>query len=492
MSVDLLPRLRARGVATPDYDLNSVEIGVAHIGLGAFHRAHQAVFFDDALRHSRTLGICATSPHDPAAAQALAAQDGLFTVTTCAAARETRVVGAIRAAFAPADPGFIARASAPTTRLITLTVTEKGYCRAGDGGLDVDYPGIRADLAGGAKDQTMPGLLVRILEARRAAAAGPVAVVSCDNLPGNGAALRRVAVEFARARNGGLGSWIEDHVLFPDTMVDSITPASDAALHAHLEMEYGVSDACAVQREPFSAWVIDRQADVFAPELAGAGVVFAKDVSAHERAKLRLLNGPHSALAYLGLLCGRSTVAEAMDEPDLAAFVRAMMDEEIAPLLSRTLGPEPSAYSADILARFRNPGIVHRLSQIAMDGSQKLPVRIVASMAEAIAAGRKVDRLGTVLGAWFRFAVREAAAGRTLQDPLGEAMLACARKCTGDAEADALRLLAVSRIAEHDLGAHPAFRQSLIQGYVRAQTLEREGPRALRMNPSAPAADPQR
>ncbi|MDB5455395.1 MAG: Mannitol dehydrogenase domain, partial [Caulobacter sp.] len=359
------------GVALPAYDRDKVKIGVVHFGPGAFHRAHQAFYFDQLLAADPRWGICAVSLKSPGVRDALTPQDGLYTLAQLDQETTFRVVGSIvEVLVAPEDPeGVFARLAAPTTRLVSLTVTEKGYCLTGDGQLDEAHPDIVHDLADPRSPVSAVGYLVEGLRRRFAVGLAPYAVVACDNLADNGWRLKAAVVAFAQHFDPALAAWIEAQGRFPRTMVDSITPATDDALRARVEAAIGLEDAWPIQREAFTQWVVEDVLGPDAPDLASVGVTLTDDVRGFERAKLRLLNGPHSTLAYLGLLQGHETVFEAASDPELASFVRAMMVEDIIPSLTAPRGLDLEVYADAILARFRNPEIRHLLAQIAWDGS---------------------------------------------------------------------------------------------------------------------------
>jgi fructuronate reductase len=306
-------------------------------------------------------------------------------------------------------------------------VTEKGYHLTADGGLDFDDPAVARDLRREGPPVTLVGCLVHGLARRRAAGVSGPTLLSCDNLAANGRRLSRAVMDFAGASDPGLAAWIEAEVRFPCSMVDAITPATDDALRGRVRGETGLEDAWPVQREAFAQWVVE---DSFAgerPPLERAGVQVVGSVAAFEEAKLRLLNGAHSTLAYLGLMLGRETTFDAMADPDLARFVERLMREDIAPELRSAPGLHLPAYIDAVLARFRNPAIRHLLSQIAWDGSQKLPFRLVASSLDALEDGRSVDRLLLPLAAWLRFVSLERPPAPPLVDPLAERLTELAR-----------------------------------------------------------------
>ncbi|WP_347340384.1 mannitol dehydrogenase family protein [Phenylobacterium glaciei] len=390
---------------------------MVHFGPGAFHRAHQAWYFDEMLGAGHDLAVAPVALRSGGVRAALAPQDGLYVLATREAQPSYRVIGSLKAVLTASETPEAVFAHLMTARLVTATVTEKGYCLAPSGDLDLAHPDIIHDLARPAVPVSLIGWLAEGLSRRRVAGLAPFVTLSCDNLSDNGGKLGRAVVTFARALGDeALADWIKGEAVFPSSMVDSITPATDDLLRAEVEAATGLTDAWPVQREGFIQWVVEDRLGDLSPAFAAAGVTLAADVAAFERAKLRLLNGAHSTLAYAGLLKGHETVSQAMADPDLAAFVEAMMVEDIAPTLKPTPDLDVPAYIDAILARFRNPAIVHKLSQIAWDGSQKLPVRILETTADALAAGRSVARLAVPVAAWMKFI--ESRDGQEIVDPL--------------------------------------------------------------------------
>jgi fructuronate reductase len=448
------------GVARPAYDPAGVRIGVVHFGPGAFHRAHQAAYLDALLAGDPRWGICGVSLKSPGVRDALTPQDGLYALAQLDTETRFQVIGALRellvASEAPA--AVFARLGDPETRLVTLTVTEKGYCLDGGGALDLSHPDIRHDLAGKGPPASVIGWLAEGLKRRRAAGLAPFTVLSCDNLTGNGGKLGRAVAAFARQTDPALAAWIAAEARFPDSMVDSITPATDDACRAMVVGALGLEDAWPIQREAFTQWVVEDNLGSDAPDLASVGVILTDDVTGFERAKLRLLNGPHSALAYLGLLKGHETVAEAMADPDLAAFAAALMTQDVIPTLTAPRGLDLAAYAADILARFRNPAIRHKLSQIAWDGSQKLPFRLLGTVSDLLAQGRPIDRPALALAAWMRFVERQAKAGLAIVDPLADRLAALA---PGPAA-----FLAMEAVFPAHLTADDRFRAAVEEAYA--------------------------
>jgi fructuronate reductase len=456
------------GVALPAYDRDKVTVGVVHFGPGAFHRAHQAFYFDQLLAQDPRWGICAVSLKSPGVRDALGPQDGLYTLAQLDAETTFRVVGSIlEVMVAPEDPPSVfARLAAPTTRMVTLTVTEKGYCLTGEGKLDTAHPDIVHDLAHPRDPVSAVGYVVEGLRRRFQAGLPPYAVVACDNLADNGWRLKAAVVAFAEIIDPVLAGWIEGEGRFPRTMVDSITPATDDALRARVEAATGLSDAWPIQREAFTQWVVEDVLGAHAPDLASVGVTLTDDVRGFERAKLRLLNGVHSTIAYAGLLKGHETVFEAISDPALAKIAEDLMVQDIIPTLTAPRGLDLAAYAQAILARFRNPEIRHLLSQIAWDGSQKLPFRILGTVADALEAGRSVDRLALPLAAWMHFIRRRAAEGVKIVDPLAERLVETAAACTGDAAGDVAQFLKLEPVFSREQAGNAVFVAALEKAYA--------------------------
>ena len=443
-------------------------VGIVHFGPGAFHRAHQAAYIDTLLQHDPRWAIAAVSMRSRGTVEALEQQDGLYTLAIRDAESEMRVIGAHRRFLAPdAAAQKHALLADPAVGLVTTTVTEKGYCLGGDGTLDRNHPDIVHDLGGAAVPASVIGWIVAGLAARRDAGVAPFVPMPCDNLASNGAKLHAALVAFARARDAGLADWIAGEVRVPSTMVDSITPASDEALYAAVADTIGLEDRAAVQRERFTQWVIE-DIGAIGPDLGGAGATVTGDVAGYEKAKLRILNGAHSTLAYLGLLRGHASVAAAMADADLARFVDAMIRHDIMPMLPAVPGLDLDRYRADVLARFRNPAIVHRLDQIAQDGSQKLPYRLGDTLAANRAEGRMPAHVVAALGGWAAFLIARTAQGHAIVDPAGDRLAAAAQG------ADPVTL--VRRLAEAGLGLPPqvAGDPPLLAAIERAATAAHE------------------
>jgi len=405
-------------VARPIYQRRDTRIGIVHLGVGAFHRAHQAVYVDDLLTDDPDWAICGVSLHSSDVRDALRPQDGLYTLALLSEQPSLRVIGSVRELLCARDEraAVLARLADPGVRLVTLTITEKGYCLSGDD-LDFAHPEIAHDLASPDTPNGAIGHLVAGLHQRRKLGIAPYTVLSCDNLADNGGRLRHAVLQYAQQIDAGLARWIEAEVAFPRSMVDSITPATDETFRARVAQQLGCIDAWPVQREPYAQWVVEDRFCNGRPAFERAGVTMSDDIAGYDRAKLRLLNGPHSALAYLGSLLEIETVAEAMAEPLLAGFVERLMREDIVPSLDAPRGFDPGVYIDAILARFRNPAIRHRLSQIAWDGSQKRSPRTGRSMPCACRSRRGCTSCAGRRATAWRWSIRSTMCCRALGVP---------------------------------------------------------------------------
>jgi fructuronate reductase len=477
-----LPQVTAPGVRLPAVDPAAVTVGQVHLGLGAFHRAHQAVFTEDAAAATGEdrWGIVGVTQRSARVVDQLVPQDGLYGVLTKSADETSlRLIGSLRdVAFPGVDtPRVLGALAAPTTHVVTLTVTEKGYRRAADGGPDLADPDLAADLEaladelrGGRSDvpaRSPIGLLLRGLAWRARADAGPVTVVCCDNLADNGAVLASLVAATLDSVAGGdrLRAWIETSVRFPGTMVDRIVPATTDAHRAEAAALLGLMDAGLVVGEPFTQWVVE---DAFAgprPAWDLVGATLTADVAPYERAKLRILNASHSTLAYLGALRGHATIAQAVADPDLVAAVRALVDEDVLPTLVAPEGMDLARYRDDVLARFANPNTGHTTVQVAMDGSQKLPHRLLGTVRDRLAEGANPAAAALTVAAWIAY-VRASTQGELvvdgraveLDDPMAPALAAAA---AGPLDSLADRMLDVRAVFGADLAEHPGFRAAV-------------------------------
>ncbi|WP_049643838.1 mannitol dehydrogenase family protein [Candidatus Rhodobacter oscarellae] len=435
--------------------------GIVHLGPGAFFRAFVAPYTADAVAaHGGDWGITAVSLQSPRARDQLGPQGGAYTsVTMGPEGEEARVIEVIQDVLvAPEDPHAVQQALvAPETKIVTLTITEKGY-RVPDLS-DDDWP------------RTAIGLLVTALGERWRLGRRPITILSCDNLPDNGAATKAACLALARRLDETFAQWVADNIRFPSCMVDRITPATTQADLDRLEAQLGYRDEALVLHEPFRQWVIE---DNFAgprPAWEAGGAQFVRSVGAHEAMKLRCLNGTHSALAYLGYLGGHEAISDAVADPVYAGLCRYLWDEEILPSLDPPEGEDLPAYTAALLGRYQNPAIRHRTWQIAMDGSQKLPQRILGTIADNLAAGRPIAGLALVVAGWMRYVggVDEAGADIDVRDPMAAALRAAH---TGDPVAN---LLTIEAVFEPALAGDARFRAAVATAY---DTIVTHGARA--------------
>lgn len=458
--------------------------GIVHLGVGAFHRAHQAVFTEDALAAAGGgWGIAAVAPRSRAVIDRLAEQDLLYSVTSLSAGTaETRVVGVLAEALhAPSDPeAVVGRIADPAIRIVTLTVTEKGYhLDPASGGLRAGDPEVLADLSGARPPGTIPGLLARGL-ARRAQAEGPpLALLSCDNLARNGRRLAAVVGDALDRLHPLLPdearAWVEANVTFPSSMVDRVVPAPGDAIRARAAAALGVEDLAALEAEPFAQWVIQDAFPAGRPawELAGAELV--EDVTAWEELKLRVLNGLHSTLAYLGALAGCATVEQALALPGMRELLARLLREDVVPTLAPPPGVDPERYGEAVLERFANPLIGYRTLQVAMDGSQKLPQRLLPTIAERLRAGAAPRWAALALAGWMRFVTGrdDRGAPLPLDDPLAERLGATAASAQPHGpRALAEALLGIAEVFPEELRDDPVLLDLLAEWLA---ALQREG-----------------
>jgi fructuronate reductase len=411
-TLHLLPK----AVAPPGYDRSAVRPGIVHLGVGGFHRAHQAVFTDDCLAAGALdWGITAASLRSPTTRDALAPQDGLYTLALRENDSQTlRVVGTIgHILVAPENPqALIAAMADPAVRIVSLTITEKGYgANVASGDLNLADAAIQHDLMNPNLPRSALGVVAAALKRRRAAGVPPLTLLSCDNLAGNGQVLGRVLGQFAASTDADFGRFVVENVTCPSCMVDRIVPATTDADRALIATQLGMQDAWPVLAEPFFQWVIEDHFPSGRPDWEASGVEFAADVAPYETMKLRLLNGAHSTIAAFGRVAGFATVAEAMASPVVRAFVQAYW-RQVAPTIAP--GIDVAAYTKRLVARFDNTSLNHKCAQIATDASLKVPQRIVAPLRELLAAGRPADLPIFALALWIRSCLGRDEAGRDL------------------------------------------------------------------------------
>tara|TARA_R110002153_G_scaffold32008_5_gene97062 strand:+ start:6113 stop:7597 length:1485 start_codon:yes stop_codon:yes gene_type:complete len=415
-------------VIYPSYKRDDINIGIVHLGLGAFHRSHQAMYTEQLLnlQGGGNWGICAVSFRNEALQAQLNSQDCLYTMAVLDVEDSFQVVGAIKEVLVVKNEASVVleRMAAETTKIVSLTVTEKGYCLNTDGVLDEALPSIINDLASPENPSTAIGLLVAALNIRFKNAIKPFNVIACDNLPDNGRKLKSAVIQFASHISKELAQWIDKEVQFPNTMVDSITPKTEQATIDLIDTKLGLVDSAPVQRELFTQWVIEECPHFERPEWEKVGVIFTDNVESFENAKLRILNGLHSALAYIGLLVGYETVYQAISDKNIKSFLVGLVDNEIIPTIEAPKGLDLHDYSRAIIARFENPKIKHLLSQIACDGSIKIPVRTLAPIQNNVLANRSTKSLSVVVAAWIHFIGFSFVNKHALHDPKAKELFA--------------------------------------------------------------------
>jgi len=396
-------------VRRPSYDRRKLKPGIVHIGVGGFFRAHQAVFADDLLENGGDpqWSYCGVGllPGDARMRDALQSQDFLYTmVERDGTASRPRVIGSvIDYLFAPDDPTrVIEKLASPETRIISLTITEGGYhINQKTGRFDLDHPDVRFDLANPARPRGIFGFLAESLRQRMLDHGNPVTLMSCDNIQGNGDLLKRHLLAYAEQLDPKLAVWITAGCSFPNSMVDRITPGTTEDDRAMVRNEIGIDDKWPVMTESFAQWVLEDHFVAGRPAWERCGIQFTEDVAAYEKIKLRILNGSHQALCYIGLLRGHTYVHEAATDPDIHKLVQLMLQREVIPSLSAMPGMELGAYQAKVLARFSNAAIRDPLARISIYGASGIPQFLIPSIEDQLKRG-PVTWLGFVIASWFR------------------------------------------------------------------------------------------
>jgi fructuronate reductase len=452
-------------VRKPSYDVGAVETGIVHLGLGAFHRAHQAVYTDDVLQSGDLRwGIVGASLRAADTRDALQPQDWLYTVAEADQSGERlRVIGSLKdVVVAPENPAaLIAAMCQPSVKIISMTVTEKGYCHdPATGELNEAHPDIQHDLANPANPRSAPGFIARAIELRRKNNLAPFTVLCCDNLPSNGHTVHKVVSRLGQMQSAELGTYIQNEIAFPSTMVDRIVPATTDQDRTRIAAALSAQDNWPVMTEAFTQWVVEDRFPSGRPDWAAT---FVSDVGPFETMKLRLLNGSHSCIAYLGYLAGHETVAAAMQDADLAHFVRRLMDEEAAPTLKVPGGTDVEGYKAALINRFHNPALHHRTWQIAMDGSQKLPQRLLGTARDRLKSGASIDCIALGVAAWMRYVMGTDEKGQSIdvRDPLRDELRKRADAAGLVASQLAPALLRIEKIFGKDLADNQRFGSSV-------------------------------
>ncbi|MBU6455334.1 MAG: mannitol dehydrogenase family protein [Cyanobacteria bacterium REEB67] len=420
----------------PGYNREAITVGIMHIGVGGFHRSHQALYIDDLLQkhNEKDWAICGVGimPQDAAMHKALSLQDCLYTlVEQDNNSASARLIGSLTEyIFGYENPALVfERMADPNIKIVSLTATEGGYCfNQSTGALELNHPGIQHDLKNPGSPRTIFGYLAGGLEQRRRAGMPPFTVLSCDNLQGNGHVIRRTLTAFCREISLELARFVETHVSFPNCMVDRITPATTDAQRQYIQDHYGLIDAYPVVSEPFKQWVIEDHFSQGRPPLELVGVQFTNDVAPYEKMKIRLLNATHSAMGYLGYLCGYRYIYEIAQAKEFQPYLQKLMDLEVTPLVPAVPGVNLSDYKGSLMERFSNENIKDQALRICMDGSSKLPKFILPSIKEELERGGPITRLTLCIASWMRFltGVDEDDQPIPIDDPLAEKLKALA------------------------------------------------------------------
>ena len=450
----------------PAYDLDAVAVGHAHIGPGVFHRAHQAVYADRAIaRGTRTAGICAISMRSARLRDALTPQDLLYTCVEIGAGEPVlRVIGSIREVlFADDVEAIVARLTDPAIRVVTISATEAAYCIApATRTIDTSLPEVTHDLADPSRPRTVPGLLLAALARRKQFGVAPFAVVPCDNLQDNGTLAREAVRGLAAHRDRRLAAWIEGEVPFCSTMVDRIVPTTTEAHVALVTERTGVVDVWPVVTEPFTQWVVQRHPAVDLAAWEDAGVEVVDDVAAHEQLKLRVVNGAHSALAYLGLRAGHGTISAALADPPITAFVRRLLADEVLPTVAAPKRTDVVSYADVALGRFANAALGYSTVKVAADGSIKLGQRLIPTARDLLDRGRSVTAIATVVAAWMWCLFGPRAEQLDVPDPQRDALRASVAGDRGDHRAIVTRLLGTDAVFG-PTGSEPTFVEAVLR-----------------------------
>jgi len=460
----------------PNYDRSALRTRIVHIGFGAFHRAHQALCSDLlASDHHSDWGICEVNLNSGELITALRAQSLLYSVTEMTDdSLSTRVIGVVTHALHAQGDGIdavIEAMSQPDVAIISMTVTEKGYChQPASGQLNLQHPSIQHDISQPDTPVSLPGLIVAAIKRRRQRGLAPFSVMSCDNMPENGQVTRQVVMQLAQQQDAALAKYIAEHIAFPSTMVDRIVPAMTPETLSTLSDKLGCRDEVAVVCEPFFQWVIEDNFVSGRPAWEKAGAELVADVLPFEQMKLRMLNGSHSFLAYLGYLAGYQHISDCMADENYLIAARRLMLAEQAPTLTITQVDLP-AYADSLITRYQNRAIKHRTYQIASDGSQKLPQRWLDSIRWHLNNGSDFDLLALGVAGWMRYVsgVDEQGAAIIINDPLKEQLAQCVAS-TPDGPARVQALLALEAIFGRDLAASPLVAARIGEFYHQLQT----------------------
>jgi fructuronate reductase len=462
------------GVQLPRYDRRQLKPGIVHLGIGAFHRAHQAFYTEAVLNQfGGDWGIIGCSLRSPGVREQLAPQEGLYTlVERSGDGEKLQVIGAVlNALVGPEDPAaLVTLMSDPAIRIVSLTVTEKGYCHdPATGDLNLHHPDIVHDLANLDHPVSAIGYLVAALQQRYRAGTKSFTVLSCDNLPNNGEVLAKVVWQFAAQVSAELADWIKANTCFPCTMIDRIVPATTDDDRHEIEARLGLRDEGMVVAEPFTQWVIEDHFSDGRPQWEKVGAQLVDEVHVFEKIKLRLLNGAHSTLAYTGYLSGFNYISEVMSDPAFVNMITLYMAREAGETVKAPAGFDIESYKAQLRDRFFNKALKHRTWQIAMDGSQKLPQRLLETLREQLAGNGHIDIICLAVAAWIRYVsgVDEQGGAIDVSDPLAANLRKLCDDNAGNPEAMVKAVISVTQVFGPDLINEARFVDTTTQWLTR-------------------------
>lgn len=477
MTQNLSNAMLSPDVLKPNYDRAQLKSRIVHLGFGAFHRAHQALYNSELLDITQSdWGICEISLFGTKLIEQLRAQEHLYSVIE--KSDQTPVVkisGTVCESLHPKLDGSVAvlaKLAHPDTSIVSLTITEKGYCADfSNGGLDLKHPLIQTDLTNPNNPCSAIGYIVAALDMRRRSNLNGFTVMSCDNIQGNGHVAKQVVLDYAEQLDSTLKDWIAGNVSFPCTMVDRIVPAMNTESRCEMTEILGVEDPCGIVCEPFRQWVIEDNFVNGRPDWDLVGATFVDDVTPFEEMKLRMLNGSHSFLAYLGYLSGYSYIYQTMNDIAFRKAAFALMTDEQAITLTLPDNVDITHYAKHLIARFSNAAIAHETSQIAADGSQKLPQRLCESLRINLANGNSVTWLMLGIAGWMVYVGEQDEQGVSInvKDPMLE-KIRTVLAGVESAEQAVTSLLSIEQIFGHDLKQHPEFVSQLTKAYRDIKT----------------------
>lgn len=468
-----LQQLPAR-VQLPQYNRQQLKSGIVHLGIGAFHRAHQAYYTEAVLNQfGGDWGIIGCSLRSPSVREQLAPQDGLYTlVERSGEGEKLQVIGAVQKALVgPEDPAaLIAIMADPSIKIVSLTITEKGYCHdPATGDLNLQHPDILHDIKNINQPKSAIGYLVAALQQRFNSGSKSFTALSCDNLPDNGEVLEKVVLQFAQQISAELAVWIKQNTCFPCTMIDRIVPATTDEDRHEIEALLGLRDEAMVVAEPFTQWVIEDRFSDGRPQWEKVGAQLVDNVQIFEKIKLRLLNGSHSTLAYTGYLSGFDYISEVMSEPAFVNMITLYMAREAGETVKAPTGFDIEAYKKQLRDRFFNKALKHRTWQIAMDGSQKLPQRLLQTLREQLAANGDIDIICLAVAAWIRYVSGVDENGKAIEvaDPLAAILRKQCEENAGDPQAMVKAVVSLAQVFGTDLGDEKRFVETTAQWLAR-------------------------